>query len=282
MNNSQMKNLKTTKDKKKKKYRFKIRRLKKLFTFVLIVTAVVLFVRSSLFIVDNINVTGNKKYQANEIILRSGLVTGQNVFKMLGEKPKNLLTLRFGDREEAVSTSMPYISSISIRPSLPKSIKIKVTERTPFCILDNKGTSLLIDKQGYALEVLTNQNEIKKYFKIIGNSLDSFKLGQEVKFKNKDTLDDLMSFCNALTKNDKDTKPKLYPKLTAVNMSDPGAVTAVFENRVTVKFGDMNDINDSDYKIGFFRKLFVNNITAKQKGTLDFTTGKSPFFAPAE
>ncbi len=279
MNNSQKKNLKTTKDKKKKKYRFKIRRLKKLFTFVLIVTAVVLFVRSSLFIVDNINVTGNKKYQANEIILRSGLVTGQNVFKMLGEKPKNLLTLRFGDREEAVSTSMPYISSISIRPFLPKSIKIKVTERTPFCILDNKGTSLLIDKQGYALEVLTNQNEIKKYFKIIGNSLDSFKLGQEVKFKNKDTLEDLMNFCNALTKNDKDTKPKLYPKLTAVNMSDPGAVTAVFENRVTVKFGDMDDL---DYKIGFFRKLFVNNITAKQKGTLDFTTGKYPFFAPAE
>ncbi len=279
MNNSQKKNLKTTKDKKKKRYRFKIRRLKKLFTFVLIVTAVVLFVRSSLFIVDNINVTGNKKYQANEIILRSGLVTGQNVFKMLGEKPKNLLTLRFGDREEAVSMSMPYISSISIRPSLPKSIKIKVTERTPFCILDNKGTSLLIDKQGYALEVLTNQNEIKKYFKIIGNSLDSFKLGQEVKFKNKDTLDDLMGFCNALTKNDKDTKPKLYPKLTAVNMSDPGAVTAVFENRVTVKFGDMDDL---DYKIGFFRKLFVNNITAKQKGTLDYTTGKYPFFAPAE
>ncbi len=279
MNNSQKKNLKTTKDKKKKKYRFKIRRLKKLFIFVLIVTAVVLFVRSSLFIVDNINVTGNKKYQANEIILRSGLVTGQNVFKMLGEKPKNLLTLRFGDREETVSTSMPYISSISIRPSLPKSIKIKVTERTPFCILDNKGTSLLIDKQGYALEVLTNQNEIKKYFKIIGNSLDSFKLGQEVKFKNKDTLDDLMGFCNTLSKNDKDTKPKLYPKLTAVNMSDPGAVTAVFENRVTVKFGDMDDL---DYKIGFFRKLFVNNITAKQKGTLDFTTGKYPFFAPAE
>ncbi len=279
MNNNQKKNLKTTKDKKKKKYKFKIRRLKKLFAFILIVTAVVLFARSSLFIVDNIKVTGNKKYQANEIILRSGLVTGQNVFKMLGEKPKNLLTFKFGDKEKAVSMTMPYISSISIMPSLPKSIKIKVTERTPFCILNVKGTSLLIDKQGYALEVLTNKNEKKRYFEIIGNSLDSFKLGQDVKFKNKDTLNDLMGFCNALSKNDKDSKLKLYSKLTAVNMSDPGAVTAVFENRVTVKFGDMDDL---DYKIGFFRQLFVNNITAKQKGTLDFTTGSHPFFAPAE
>ncbi len=279
MNNSQKKNLKTTKDKKKKKYRFKIRRLKKLFTLVVIVTAAVLFVRSSVFIVDNIKVTGNKKYQANEIILRSGLVTGQNVFKMLGEKPKNLLTLKFGDKEKAVSESMPYISSISIRPSLPKSIKIKVSERTPYCILDIKGTSLLIDKQGFALEVVTNQNEKKKYIKIIGNSLDSFKLGQEVKFKNKDTLSDLMIFCNALIKNDKDTKQKMYPKLTVVNMSDPGVITAVFENRVTVKFGDMDAL---DYKIGFLSNFFVNNITAKQKGTLDFTTGKYPFFAPAE
>lgn len=276
MNNNRKKNIKTTKDKKKKKYRFRIRRLKNLFLFVLIVTAVVLFARSSLFIVDNINVTGNKKYQANEIILRSGLVTGQNVFKMLGEKPKNLFTLKFEDKEKAVSTSMPYISSISIRPSLPKSIKIKVTERTPFCILENKGTNLLIDKQGYALEILKNQND-KKYFKIIGNSLDSFKLGQEVKYKNKDTMNDLISFCNVLTKNDKDSNQKLYNKLTAVNMSDPGAVTAVFENRITVKFGDMDNLN---YKINFFRQLFVNNITAKQKGTVDFTTGKHPYFAP--
>ena len=279
MNNIQKKNLKTTKDKKKKKYRFKIRRLKKLFLFVFIVTAVVLFARSSLFIVDNIKVTGNKKYQANEIILRSGLVMGQNVFKMLGEKPKNLLMLKFEDKEKAVSMSMPYISSISIRPSVPKSIKIKVTERTPFCILDNKGTSLLIDKKGYALEVLNSPNEKKKYFKIIGNSLDSFKLGQEVKFNNKDTLNDLINFCNLLNKSDKNSKLKLYPKLTAVNMSDPGMVTAVFENRVTVKFGDLDN---SDYKLDFLRHFWVNNITAKQKGTLDFTSGSHPFFAPAE
>lgn len=279
MNTNQKKNLKTTKDKKKKKYRFRIKRLKKLLTLVLIVTALAIFARSSLFVVKSINVNGNKKYQTNEIILRAGLVTGQNVFKMLGEKPKNLLSFKFADKEQDVSESMPYISSISIRPSLPNSIKIKVSERTPFCILESKGTSLLIDKEGYALEKLQNPDDKKKYFKILGISLDSYKLGQEVQFKNKDTLNDIVTFCNALSKNDKDSKLKLYSKLTAVNMGEPNAVTTVFDNRITVKFGDTEDL---DYKIGFFREFFVKHITAKQKGTLDFPEGSYPYFAPAE
>jgi cell division protein FtsQ len=277
MDKNQMnKKARTTKDKKKKRYRFRVRRLKKLLIIIAVVTLIVIFARSSFFTVENISVSGNKKYQTNEIILRSGLVTGGNVFKMLGEKPKNLFSLGFKDREIAVSESMPYIKAISIKPSLPKSIKIKVSERTPFCILETKGTSILIDKEGYALENLKDQKD--KYFKILGISLDSYKIGYEVQFKNKDLLTDLLAFCDAINKNDKDFKLKLYDKLTAVDLSEPNTITAVFENRVTVRFGDMEEI---ERKIEFFRQLFVNNITAKQKGTLDFTKGNDPYFTPA-
>jgi len=262
-----------------KQSRARIRRIKKLLLFILLVTVVIIFARSSFFIVDKINVVGNKKYSANDVIKRTGLVTGQNVFKMLGEKPKNLLFFRFNDSELSIYKSMPYIKSVRVRPALPKAISIKIQERTPFAILETKGTSILIDREGYALEIVKAAELKNSYFKIIGISVDSYNLGQEVKFKGRSPLNELTNFCDILLKNDKDSKLKLSGKITSVNLSEINNMIVNFDDRITVKFGDLEDV---EYKIRFFRQLFVNNITVKQKGTLDFTKSSNPYFIPNE
>lgn len=262
-----------------KKSRARIKRIKKLILFILVVTAIVIFARSSFFIVDNIKVSGNKKYLSNDVIKQTGFVTGQNVFKMLGEKPKNLLTFSFSDTEQSIYKSMPYIKSVSIRPALPKSISIKIVERTPFAIVETQGTSVLIDREGYALEIVKDSSLKKKYFKIIGISVDSYNLGQAVKFKSRFPLDNLTNICDVLIKNDKDSKVKLFEKVSSVDLSELNNMKILFDNRITVKFGDLEDI---DYKIRFFRQLFVNNITEKQEGTLDFNSRSDPYFIPKE
>ncbi len=269
-----------SKDKKKNSIRARRRRrsIRRFLLILLIVTAAVIFARSSFFIVDKIEVYGNKKYSSNEVILKTGLVPGKNVFNMMGEKPKNLLTYRFNDLEQEVLKSMPYIKSVSIRPALPTAIKVKIQERTPFTILDVQGKNLLIDKEGYVLEILDSKSQqMNNYFKIIGISLDSFNLGQAVKFKGENNLIDLVSFCDTVTKNDKDEKLKLYKKITSIDISDVPYFSVKFDNRITVKFGELEDTN---YQLNVFRHIFVNNINAKQKGMLDFTKGKDPYFVP--
>jgi cell division protein FtsQ len=260
-----------------KKSLARIRRIKKILLFVLLVIGIIMFARSSFFIVDNINVIGNKKYPSTDVINQTGLVTGQNVFKMLGEKPKNLLSFRFKDTEQNIYKSMPYIKSVIVRPALPKSIGIKIEERTPFAILEANGTSILIDREGYSLEIVKASEFKDKYFKIMGILVDSYNLGQEVKFKGRFPLNELTNFCDKLLKNDKYSKLKLFGKITSVNLSELNNITVNFEDRIMVKFGDLEDM---DYKIRFFRQLFVNNITIKQKGTLDFTKNKNPYFVP--
>ncbi len=271
----------SAKDKKKKsskKYRIRMRRIRRFLLFLLMVTGIVLFARSSFFIVEKIDVSGNKKYAKNELILQTGLIPGRNVFKMLGEKPKNLISFRFNDLEQEIYNSMPYIKSVSIRPALPGSIRIKVQERTPFAVLDKEGEYLLIDKEGYALEILDSKSEqLKKYFKIIGISLDSFKLGQAVKFKGENQLVDLLSFCDLVIKNDQDSKLKLYGKINSIDLSDISAISVDFDKRITVRFGDLEDV---DYQVSVFKHLLVNNISEKQKGTLDFTKSSNPYFVP--
>ncbi len=261
-----------------KKRRINAKRVKNLLLFITIITAAIIFARSSFFIVDDIKVVGNKKYASNDIILETGLTTGQNVFKMLGEKPKNLISFRFNDREQSIYETMPYIKSISIRPSLPKSIRIKIQERTPFAILETKGTSLLIDKEGYALEVVKDSKLKKKYFKIIGTLVDSYKLGQEVKFKEESPLNVVTNFSDLLIKSDKNAKIKLYTILTNVKVSNINCITADFEDRVSADFRDYDNL---EYNISFFRKVYTSNIN-KQKGTLIFKAGTDPYFVPKD
>ncbi|OPX44609.1 cell division protein DivIB [Ruminiclostridium hungatei] len=272
---------KTYVKKKSKKARIRMRRIRRFLLFILVVTGIIVFAKSSVFIVDKIEVSGNKKYSSSAIILNTGLVPGKNAFEMLGEKPKNLLSFRFNDLEREIYDSMPYIKSVSIRPALPTAIKIKVQERTPFAILDKEGKSLLIDREGFVLEEMDGKSPLPdNYFRIIGISVDSFKLGQAVKYRNNESLMDLLSFCDLVVKSDKDDKElKLYKRITKVDLSDAPYISVEFEKRITVKFGDLEDAN---YQIGVFRYLLVNNITAKQKGSLDFTKGSNPYFVPSQ
>ncbi len=266
------------KKKASKKRRRRLRRIRRLLVFLLFVTGIIVFARSSFFTVEKIDVTGNNKYSEKELVVNTGLVPGKNVFMMLGEKPKNLLNFSFNDLEQKVLNSMPYIKSVSIRPALPATIKIKVQERTPFAVLEVNSKNLLVDREGYVLEVLDSKSPLpKNYFKIIGTSVDSFNLGQAVKFKDELSLMDLSSFCDIVIKNDKKEKLKLYEKITTIDLSDFPYLSVQFDNRIKVKF---SDLEKADYELSVFRHLFVNNINAKQKGILDFTKGSNPYFVP--
>mgnify|MGYP000930992345 CR=1 FL=1 len=266
------------KKKSSKKKRRRMRRIRKLLVFLLLAAGLVVFARSSFFIVEKIDVTGNNKYSEKELILKTGLVPGENVFIMLGEKPKNLLKFRFSDLEQQVLNSMPYVKSVSIRPALPTAIKIKVEERTPFAVLEANGKNLLVDREGFVLEVLDNKSsQLKNYFKIIGTSVDSFNLGQAVKLKDGLSFSDISGFCDVVIKNDKNEKLKLYKKITVIDLVDFPYFSVLFDNRIMVKF---SDVENADYELSVFRHLFVNNFNEKQKGTLDFTKGSNPYFKP--
>jgi cell division protein FtsQ len=274
-NNADYKN-----NKNLRKKRARAKRIRRLLFTIIVVTAAIIFARSSFFIVDEIKVTGNKKYSSSDIIFNTGLVTGQNVFKMLGEKPKNLISFRFIDREQNVYESMSYVKTVSVRPLLPKAIRIKIQERTPFAIVDTNGISILIDKEGYALEIVKNPEVKKKYFKIIGTSVDSYNLGQEVKFKGESPLQLIILFCDTLLKSDKTSDIKLYEKFTSIKVSDINSVTANFEGRIDGEFADLDNI---EYDLKVFKQIFTNNITKNQKGTLVFSSGSEhPYFVPKD
>ena len=109
-----------------------------LLTVMLVIFGISVFVR-----VMEIEVTGTTKYTTGEIIEASGISSGDNI-----------LLLDTAAAENNIKKAMPYIDKVSVRPSLPATIQILVSESKAVATIDHRNTVLLIDPYGKVLDKL--------------------------------------------------------------------------------------------------------------------------------
>jgi len=104
---------------KKNKYRRGRGRLGKVIQFLCIVTVVAaMTVGATVFFqVEQIEVSGNRRYSQEEIVAATGIVAGDNLFRM------NKFAI-----QDRVKEEMPYIEDILIRRKLPSTITVAVEE----------------------------------------------------------------------------------------------------------------------------------------------------------
>jgi len=271
--------LKAQKIKHDSKYRAdtKIRKKKKvkrnyfwvkfiLFTIVFSISMIFIGL-SSAFNITKIAVSGNKHYSDKSIIAATGIDLGSNGFKTIGSNACNLFSLRYGKSEEQLLKSFPYIKSVVVRFKLPQEVSVNIVERKPLGIVNCYGTRLIIDGYGYAVE--TNPKGRESNLPIInGLDVESFELGQALDFSNKDRLASAVKVINLISVMDKTASFKLYPLIDKIDVSDLSKVRVFFDSRLDVNFGDLYDL---DYKLKFFREIFVGDLKEDGKGYLDMT-----------
>ena len=115
------KNNKNKKQSKKKKVGLQI--FKWTSILVLITTAIIFFMMSSVFNIKAIIVSNNNKISSEEIIKLSGLTTGINMFKISNNSIRNGLKVN------------PYIQDVRIRRDITGTVEIEVEERVPTYML---------------------------------------------------------------------------------------------------------------------------------------------------
>lgn len=286
---------------KRKKSR---RRLKRIFAVVklvlmlsLIISALVFTALSPLFNINAVEVKGALYYNKEALAGISGVITGENGFKKIGSSPLNIIRLRFGAAEKAIMGRCPYIKDVKVRFAIPSTVVISVTERKAFFRVPSDGTSilwssgkvesdqkkamlnatefLLIDKEGYVLEV--QEASTKSIYPVLeGLEAGGYKLGEKLDIKNKRALTDAIRMLEAVAENDSSDKADLLGLIDLVNASDPTNIIFSIDSRITVKIGDMGNIN---YRLSATKTLYNNNIKKSEKGILDFS-GKEPVFSP--
>lgn len=108
---------------------------------VLLVAAALIMACVVFFRVNSVEVTGNLRYTAEEIIEASGIKTGDNLIILSGSRVS-----------AAIRARLPYVEGVAIRKTLPDGVSIKVTERVAAASVDSAEGRWLISAQGKLLE----------------------------------------------------------------------------------------------------------------------------------
>ena len=109
-----------------------------------IIIIIVLTVLSNtvLFNCTSIEVEGNSRYTAEQIIAPSGLETGQN-----------LLHIDSGDAEKRISAALTYIDMVDVSKVFPTKIKITVKEAEKWFLVSQDGVTAAVSRMGRIVEL---------------------------------------------------------------------------------------------------------------------------------
>ncbi len=108
---------------------------------VLIIFAAILIGCVAFFRINHVEVTGNARYTAQEIIDASGVEVGDNLF--LINRPQTASN---------ILRSLPYVETAVPVQHLPDKVELRITECTPVAALRIDGAWWRIDERGKLLE----------------------------------------------------------------------------------------------------------------------------------
>jgi cell division protein FtsQ len=100
------------------------------------------FLHSPGFYATSIEVRGNERVAAEEIVARSGLHEGVHLLMALDEAVRRAIL------------ELAWLERVTLRPVYPGRIVIAVTERQPAAVLATAAGFFIVDKQGFLLERL--------------------------------------------------------------------------------------------------------------------------------
>jgi len=179
---------KTENKPKKKKKRKKKNYLLRFSIFVLVVVSVIFIMHTSLFLVKEIEVVGNKFYTPAQVIEMSGLSTGKNLF--FETKTKTA-------RDALLET--PYIKIAKIKRVIPGTIRIELTERIEYAAVPYEEGYILIDDEGLVLSTTDKDPTIPL---LEGMEDMTFEIGKPLKVTQAYLLTDTLQLLHEVEDTD--------------------------------------------------------------------------------
>jgi cell division protein FtsQ len=271
-----------------RKYKRKARRRRRALKFirnllltVLLVGTLVLLALSSLFDISSISVSGNIHYEESEIIGLTDLVVGNNWFKTNGLDLKSIILFRSVEAEKRIRENCHYVKKATVRLIIPDKVKIVLTEREPYVISPYDDEFMILDKEGYMLDL---RKDISNYNlpMINGLNFDNCQLGQAINAEDRKKFDIYKNVVEEINKLDNDnvydSSKAMHKYVNYIDVTDWDNIGLMLDSRIRVNLGNYKKIGN--YRLSFLREIFFNKLEKTDKGYLDFTTGETPNFIP--
>lgn len=247
---------------RKRRRRGRFSFLYKLLSFVLILAALIVGC-VVFFRVEEITVIGSTVYSDEEIIAAAGVEKGNNLFRILAK------TMRTGKK---IVDQLPYVDTVNLRPVLPNTLVITVTECTPVAVLEGeRGTWWVIDGSCKLLE--QGGSELKlQYPQISGLTalmpVAGSKLAVAVEESAK--LNALEQLLLALAERE------MLEQVQGIDLSGVSEIRMDYEDRFTVRM----PLYSEDFHLLVHQlQESAAYLNLGQTGTIDLT-GERPHYIP--
>ncbi len=223
----------------KKMTRVERKRLRRkiIFRLILMLTLITILLayafRSDFFNIDKIIVEGNNILSGETIIAGSGVTLGENLLKISSK-----------DAEKSLE-SLPYIKVSQVKHKLPNKISIWVEERVPVLQIKSLATYMLIDKEGYVLEIQDTISETLPT--IVGYNISAKKPGENIKDDGMGIkLEDFFT---------KDDIINISKKINTINFDLDQEINMDLNNGIGVAFGRLDNV---EYKLRLLDRILMD------------------------
>lgn len=214
--------------------------------FIIVAGIFLLLSTTVLFNVENIRVTGASNYTPQEIIDASGVEAGDNLVRLSTDKVSSRITSR-----------LVYIEKAHLSRSFPSTLIINVEASEPEANFITDHGIYLISKGGKILEKIDEPKA--NLFNFTGTD-PKLELLPGDKYASNDEHKDTVVY-QMMTLLDTGN----YSTVTSVDVTDRADIKCVFDNRITVSLGSVNDL---EYKMNFAKEIIETKIGDKTEGTL--------------
>ncbi|MCI2046236.1 MAG: FtsQ-type POTRA domain-containing protein [Faecalibacterium sp.] len=177
----------------------------------------------------------------------TGVYTEDQIIAELGiEKGANLFSFRAKEKVAALNAAFPLLENIELRRRLPDTVIVRVQPATEsYCIQTDSGWAIL----SRHLKVISLAGDAPDLPVLTAAVSAAPQQGSALSLDGEGTNDTLTSLLDALE------KAGLLDAMTAIDLSDTEEITFVYQGRIRVKLGTLNNL---DYKMKWSAYILLN------------------------
>ena len=210
------------------------------------------------FKVDSIEVTGNSRYSADQIVEAGGISPGDNMF-----------FLNKYNASEKITSALPYIETVRISRQLPGTLVVIVTECTAPAAIQQEGKLWLLSGDGKIVDTKP-AGSADQYATVKGLTLESPQVGADIQVPEEQQAAARLLLTVLGLLRDKD----MLSDVQSIDLSDAASVVMRYLDRFDVTFRWDADF---DYKLDYLMAV-VERLEVNETGAIDMTQeGKASF-----
>ena len=222
-----------------------------------------------LFKVNSIKVENAYYYSSEELISRSGIAKGDNLFR-----------INVSDIEAMLEDKFPYIQSVNIKRRLPATVVLDVTEETEMGSAYTEEGFAIVSDTGKVLKSQLHQAE-SGIPVLLGLEDENFSVGSYLYEMSEDKTRVLTEKVQLIQRFLQEAETQGLSDLTYIDINDSMEIKVLYDERILIDFGGEIDLAK---KIGFVLRVLDEGIAENHplsgytnenfEGTIDITNRK--------